>query len=213
MEKAGKVIKNFVWCHYYPYLFGSGVFLVILPLFVGLENLDIGQSAKVLEYWFSLLGLLLLFPLYLPDNDAAALAIIQSKRTSYRWIVCIRLALEVTFSLLFLGSLLFLMKYNNSSFPGLYFLVRGMGTTLFLGGLSAVTFAVVRHPVPSMMVPFFYYLLNMMSKKEYFGYFDLFSIAQENWLHCLVILGTGSLLLFISILLTGSMTQNDIQLR
>lgn len=203
MEKVYSIGKNFIRCHYLFYLFGGVLFLMILPFFVGLENLDVFQSAKVIEYWYSLIGLLLLFPLYLPDNDTAALAIIRSKRTSYRWIVGIRLLLEVICSLLFLSVLLFLMKRGNSSFPESYFMLRGLGTALFLGGISAMTFAFIRHPVPSIMIPFLYYLLNMLSKRTYFGRFDLFSIAQENWQDGWLLLVSGSLLLLISVWITG----------
>lgn len=202
MEKAYRITKNFVQCHYLPYFLGGVLFLAVLPFLVGLKNLDVFQSAKVLEYWYSLMGLLLLFPLYLPDNDSAALAIIRSKRTSYRWIVCVRLFFEIFCSAVFLAVLLFLMKSGNSDFPIPYFLLRGLAAVVFLGGISAITFAVTRHPVPSIMVPFFYYLLNMMSKKTYFGSFDLFSVAQNAWLDGVVLLGTGSLLLFLSVWLT-----------
>lgn len=200
MAKAYRLMKNFIQYHYLPYLIGGVLFLLLLPIGVGLENLDVFQSAKVLEYWYSLIGLLLLFPLYLPDNDTAALSIIRSKRTSYRLIICVRLIVEIVASGILLVALLIWMTRSNSSFPMGYFILRGIGGALFLGGLSAFTFALFRHPVPCLMVPFLYYLLNMMSKKEYFGPFDLFSVAQGNYQTALLLVLCGGLLLLISLL-------------
>ncbi|MBP1045994.1 hypothetical protein I6N96_06845 [Enterococcus sp. BWM-S5] len=202
MVKVRSVAETFIRCHYLRYMLGGVLFLLLLPSIVSLENLDMFQSAKVLEYWYSLIGLLLLFPLYLPDNEEEALAIIRSKRTSYSWIVCVRLIIESVYAVFLLILLLIMMKHGHSTFSVAYFLIRGSGAAFFLGGLSALVFAVVRHPVPSLLVPFFYYLVNMMNKEEYFGYVDLFSVAQNSWLSGLTQLLTGCLLFWISISLT-----------
>ncbi|MGC6768122.1 hypothetical protein [Enterococcus sp. LJL51] len=207
MEKAFKTAVVFVRCHYFTYMIGGAVSLLFLPMAAGMENLDVYRSAKVVEYCFSLIGMLMMLPLYIPDTDYAALSVIRSKRTSYSWIVLIRLFVEIMYGLLLLVSLLLIMKAGSSTFPFTYFLVRGLAVMLFLGGLSALVYRITRQPIAGLMVAFLYYLYNLMGKAELLGIFRLFSFAEGTWIEVVVLFLTGVIFLGISLLLSKNIIE------
>ena len=81
MERYATIIKeqlkhNMIW--------QTAISLLILllsPLVLGIENLDAGQTAKVLEMYVAVIGIILFIPIFQPEQDRDLRDLIQSKYT------------------------------------------------------------------------------------------------------------------------------------
>lgn len=199
MEKNIKLSECFLRFHYWPFLMFGLLATLVMPLLAGMENLDASQSGYVVEHFFTIVGIVVFFPLYLPDIDQDALDMIRTKKTAYIHLILTRLVLILATASTTLILFLLVLKWNHSSIQFSSFFLAEMATLIFLGGLSAVAFALAKHPIPALMLPMLYYIICMFSSTKYMKVFYLFTLPDKDW--------GSKVALFIvgAVLFTGSM--------
>jgi hypothetical protein len=181
-------------------------FLVLLlcllsPLAIGLENLNENQTAKVVELFISLFGIILLMSIFTPDIDRDIRDIISSKKESMIVNHVLRgmsaLLLIAVTGVLYLAWMA--MGGCEFSFSGMFFVL--MANCIFLGGLGAFFFSLSNQPVLGYMVPILYYVLNIGSGRKYLGDFYLFSVMQSgSYKEKYILLAGGIGLLVLSVI-------------
>ncbi len=202
MEKVVKISCYFFRFHYLPFFLVIVGFLGLFPILFGTEFLEMEQAAFVVERIFTILGLVLFIPLYLPDSQKEILAVIRAKKTSYGTLLLIRFSQILFMLLATLGIFLMILKVNQSQFDFWQFFLAEFATVFFLGGLLNISYAFFHYMIPSTMIAIMYYVLNMFSSKKYFGSFYLFTLAESDWWSKTLLFLVGFILLFSSILLT-----------
>lgn len=172
--------------HLYPHLLISILFLAASPMIMGLSNLDAAQTAKVLDFYAVLLGVILLTPLFLPESDDGIRDLTASKYISETKVWGVRLAQSVGFLALLLLCFCALLRVRRCSFPFASYYFGTLAGALFLGGMGILASGLADQVVVGYMVPMMYYVGNFGGPR-YFGKFYLFSLmkgeaADKLWL-------------------------------
>lgn len=200
MEKVIKLTSSFFKVHYFPFVVG-GIFLTLfLPYVVGVRNSDVIMSAFIVERFFTLIGILLFIPLFLPDVNLEALTIIRTKTTPYWHILCIRFALIMTTTTALTFVFLWTLRLNHATFPFDTFFLGTLAIIIFLGGLSSFSFSLSRQPIIGLMASLIYYFACMFGGHRYLGQFYLFNLANFDWQSRLLLFTVGSVLMGLSVL-------------
>lgn len=184
MERYLQIEKEYFLHHFYIHILIAVLLCLSSPFLMGVENLDRYQTAKVLEMFFSLMGIILFVPVFLPDFDLTIRELLESKKTS-AWLLQILRLLQSVFVLvvLLLGFLIFL-KQHQCNFPFWKYFLGTMADCLFLGGMGLVIYSITDYVTIAYLLPLFYFIVNISGKK-YLGKFYLFSMTygsfEENW--------------------------------
>lgn len=199
MEKYQK----FIWVNLKHNLLLPVLLVVALCLFspfaMGLENLDSSQTAKVVEVFLSLTGLILLMTVFSPDIDRDIRDMIASKKEPMAVIHTLRI-LCAAFVLAAVGILFLLwMKIGACQFPFLKMFVCFLANSIFLGGIGAFVFSLSNQPVLGYMASILYFLLNFGSGKKYMGNFFLFSMQYGSFTEKYYLLTGGLVLLLLAV--------------
>ena len=92
----------------------SIAFLLFSPLILGIRNVDIVQSAKVLEMYVALIGIILFVPVFQPEQNQDLRNLISSKYTSIVFIYGIRVILSMLIGGILLLIYMQVMRYGLS---------------------------------------------------------------------------------------------------
>ena len=128
------------------------------PLLAGVRNLSVGETARLLDFYVVLPGMLLLIPVFLPEQDKAIRDLIRARYTSMGSIYLVRIFLNVAVMAALTGVFLLGLERGGCDFPfGNYFMASLAGM-VFLGGFGAAAFALSDNPVIGYMASLGYYL-------------------------------------------------------
>lgn len=113
MEKYCGIVKEQIR---YNIGWQTGLSVLLLagsPLILGIRNLDLVQSAKVLEMYVATIGIILFVPIFQPEQNKDLRDLIASKYTDIRWIYGVRVGLSVLVSGLLLFIYMGVMRHGN----------------------------------------------------------------------------------------------------
>lgn len=175
--EIGKVnLKHNLFWH----LIITFVFCLLAPLLMGFEGLDEARVAQVLEFYVVLVGIILLIPIFLPDQDKDIKDLIMSKYTSMVKIHLIRLAEALIFMTVTIAVFIIILYSNNPVFPPMTFFLGAMADAVFLGGLGILAYSIFDNIALAYMLPVIYYAMNYSGNK-YLQKFYLFSMVQGSF--------------------------------
>ena len=134
----------------------SAALLILSPLFIGIQNLDPLECAKVLEYYLVFLGVILFPPVFLPEQNREIRDLTDSKYTG-AWVVYgIRVLESLAALMVLLAVYMAVMKKGNCQFE--FFRLYGgtLATMAFLGGMGIIVYALTDQVVIGYMIPILY---------------------------------------------------------
>ena len=108
--------------------------LAVSPLFMGIANLDTAQSAQVLEMYVALIGIILLVPLFWPDQDSNIRDLIYSKAVPAAAHQLVRLLEAFAILAALTGIFVLVMIKGGCSFPAGEYYLGTLAEAVFLGG-------------------------------------------------------------------------------
>lgn len=161
MEKLIQIGKVNLKISQLPHLLLSVILLVIAPFFIGIENLDQSKTAKVLELFVALLGIILLPPIFLPEQNRDIRDLVESKYTSMITVYCLRLFMAIFFLGLLIGVYIVVLKHNNCVFPEIPFFLGTMAEAIFLGGLGLFAYSLFDQIAIAYLIPLMYYIMSI----------------------------------------------------
>ena len=152
---------------------------LVTPLFIGTANLDHNSAAMPLEMFVSLIGIVLLTPVFQPEQNEEIDDLVSSKYCSTAKVHLIRTVYSAGMAALLICVFTVSMKLQSCDVTP----VLALGTiadALFLGSMGMLTSAVTGNTVIGYMPPLLYYALNIgMGPK--LGSFYLFSMATGSY--------------------------------
>lgn len=166
----------------------AGVWCLLIPLFIGTAHLDVFSSALPLEMFVSLVGIILLTPVFQPEQNREIRDLISSKPFSIIKVYGLRIVYAVLLSVFFVGLFAVYMKGQNSQIT-LALVLGTIADAVFLGAIGMLASSLTDHTIMGYMASLCYYALNMgMGAK--LGQFYLFSMtvgqyASKLWLSTL----------------------------
>ncbi len=192
MEKYGRLAVSFMRHHYLPHLGLTALFILASGAVISFRSLDEGSSAKVMEMYAVLSGILLLTPLFFPEADAEIWELKRTKETPMWQLYLGRLALAVPALAVTLGFFLLRLFAGNSEFDAGILFVAAFAEAFFLGAIGFFASAATNQPVIGYMVSLLYYIGNI-GLAEKFGPLGLFPLMRGNSAHPGIFLLTGIL--------------------
>lgn len=183
----------------------AGIVLVT-PLLFSLSALNAREAAQPLEQLVSMTGMVLLTPVFLPEQNEAIRDVIRSKRVSYL-AVCV---LRVAYSALALGGLVALlvlgMKLGECD-VGVAHIVDGFAVAFFLGAIGVALAKLGGSPIAGYMASLIYYLCNI-GMKDKLGKFYLFAMSGGEQSNARFLLLGGTVLIAGTFLLSWAVERN-----
>lgn len=153
------------------------VFLMLSPLFIGISNLDANNTARIMEMYVALIGIILLTPVYMPEQSKEIRELVKAKYTRAETVALIRILEAVICLAAILSGFLLLLKQNNCSFSMCLLFWGTLSEAVFLGGIGLCAYAVFEQIAVAYMLPLVYYMINVGNGKKILGDFYLFSIS------------------------------------
>lgn len=184
----------------------TGISLLLLclsPLVLGIQNLPGQDTAKVLEMYVALLGIILLPPIFLPEQNSDLRDLIRSKYTNITAIYSIR-AIEAILVLgILLGSYMGILCLNGCEMNPLQHFAGTLSEMIFMGGLGVLFYSLFDNLIAGYMIPIFYYITAMGSGQKYLKIFYPFSMSIGSYSEKWWLLAGGLVMITLGILLRG----------
>ena len=168
--QIGKVnlTHNVLW-----HLLACALLLCASPLVLGTSKLGERDTAKVLEMFVALIGIIMIPSVFLPEQNRDIRELIRSKYTGCGIVYGIRLMTSVLILAALLGIYVWILARGNCSFPVAGYYCGTLAEMLFLGGLGLFFYGY--------MIPFFYYIVAIGSGDKYLRMFYPFSMQKGSY--------------------------------
>lgn len=177
------------------------VILALSPFLMGVSNLGPQDTAKVLEMYVALIGIVLLTPVFLPEQSKEIRDLVSSKYTKSSSVYLIRLTGNGLILAICLGCYILLLKSNHCDFPALHYFLGTYAEMLFFGGLGIFCYGLCDNLVIGYMMPILYYITAMGSGSKYLKKLYPFSMVAGSYEEKIVLFAAAVLLIAVGIAL------------
>lgn len=146
------------------------------PVWAGINELNERMAARPLELISLIAGMILLTPIYMPEQDKNIYDVVRTKKTSHMVVCLIRFLTALTVAALLILCLSLTMKYNSSDIT-LRLFASAAGGAFALGSIGMFASAVGNSSVTGYMVSSAYLVMNAFLRKK-LGVFDLLPVSD-----------------------------------
>ncbi len=171
-------------------------YLLLIPVFRGIANLNSIYSAECLEQSVTLIGILLIVPLLAPEQNAAIREVLFTKPMSQWKILFTRVILSLITLIILTCTFAGIMIWNGCTFPYWNYVAGTIISELALGNIGFFTSVITHSTVTGYFISIGYFLLNFLGNISSQSIFYLFSMGTENYITKLWL--TGISILFLS---------------
>ena len=171
-------------------------YLLLIPVFRGIANLNSIYSAECLEQSVTLIGILLIVPLLAPEQNAAIREVLFTKPMSQWKILFTRVILSLITLIILTCAFAGIMIWNGCTFPYWNYVAGTIISELALGNIGFFTAVITHSTVTGYFISIGYFLLNFLGNISSQSIFYLFSMGAENYITKLWL--TGISILFLS---------------
>ncbi|HKL80041.1 MAG TPA: ABC transporter permease [Mobilitalea sp.] len=182
-------------------VFMSVVFLIMIPVIFGINDLDRLDAARILEQFVSIIGIILLTPIFRPEGNKDVREVIESKYTSQTAIYILRMLMSTITILLLVWCFAACMEANRSEIMMWDYVMGTFATAMFLGSLGLLVYAVSDQIILCYLTTAGYLIFNLFTGSRYVGKFYLYSMMRGNMEEKYWLLGASVLMLVIPLLI------------
>ena len=184
-----------------PHLLVTAAILCLSPLVLGVSNLEAPDTAKVLERYVALTGIILLTPVFLPEQNKDLRDLVNSKYMKAVSVYFIRIVEAVLILAVFLGIYMWMLDGNNCQMDLIKYYGGTIAEMLFLGGLGVLGYGLSDNVVIGYMLPVFYYIVAMGSGDKYLKMFYPFSMEAGSYNEKIYLLVTAAVMITAGVVL------------
>lgn len=195
MEKYMQIGKMNLKHNIMIHVLAAAAILALSPLVIGVSNLEAADTAKVLEMYVALVGIILLPPIFLPEQDKNLRDLIYSKYVNAAAVYTVRIIEALLLLAAFLGIYMWMLRYNNCQMDFWRYYGGTMAEILFLGGLGVFFYGLFDNLVIGYMIPLFYYIAAIGAGARYLKMFYPFSMAGGSYEEKVYLLAGGIVLI------------------
>lgn len=157
----------------------SAVVMILTPVLFGTTNLDSLAAAVPLEMLISTMGIILLVPIFQPEQNNEIEDIVASQYVDCIYVYMIRVAYSVIgLALLILLFSSYMLVYGCQISIALIF--GTLADAMFLGSIGLLVAAITNNLPVSLMASLLYYGLNLVARSKV-GIFNLFSMMSGDY--------------------------------
>lgn len=181
MERYWQIEKINLKYHVFIHVLVCAALLGLSPFLMGVKNLTAVDTAKVLERYAALIGIIMLPPIFLPEQDKDIRELVYAKYMEASHVYLVRLAGNILILAVFLGIYIFALKNNQCEFPTFKYYFGVFAEALFFGGLGLFLYGVSDNLIIGYMAPMVYYVAAMGGGDKYLKMFYPFSMAMGRY--------------------------------
>lgn len=196
MEKYWQIEKANLKYHAPLHILVCVILLGLSPFLMGVKNLSAIDTAKVLERYVALIGIIMLVPGFLPEQDHEIRELVYTKYTKGQTVYLVRFLGNMLIMAVFLGIYICVLENNNCEFPVIKYYAGTFAEMLFFGGLGFFFYGCSDNLVIGYMAPVVYYIMAIGGGDKYLKMFYPFSMASGRY-------GEKAVLLITAIVLTA----------
>lgn len=176
-EIYGKIIGvNLRYNFLMPFASALGVLILTLLMF-NITALQGREAARPIEFLLCFIGVALLVPIFLPEQDENIRDVICSKKINYFSILVIRILYSVVAMILLIALFVVVMKVRESEVT-VQHLIGGVASAWFLGAVGFAAAGITNNVTLGYMAAMLYYLANY-GMKDKVGKFFLFPMSYS----------------------------------
>lgn len=180
MEKYVSLERSFIRRHYFPTLLLTLLLCALSGGIMSFRNLSQNQAAMVMEMYVAFLGILLLTPLFVPEQDREIWMLEQSKAFSLWKLYLLRTVTAIVILVLVISGFLGVLAVQSKGLDLGRLWWGSICEILFLGSLGYFVGAVTNQVILGYMVSVLYYIVNVGGSKR-LGVFALFRMMKEEY--------------------------------
>ena len=181
MERELQILKVNLKHFILPHLLLSIVLMGLSPLAIGIENLDAQRTARVLEMFTALSGIIILTPVCLPEQNSDIRELVEVKYLSYTRVVLARILENLFFLMIIIGFYIIWLKLNNCSFPMFNYYLGTLAEAFFLGGMGFCAFVILGQIAVGYLLPLMYYIMASCGGRRLLGSLYPFSMIYGSY--------------------------------
>lgn len=155
--------------------------LLVSPLLMGVANLGAMDTAKVLEMYVALIGIVLLPPVFLPEQDRDIRDLVYTKYVNGAEVYLVRLLGNVLLLMALLGLYVGMLAHNGCEFPAAEYFFGTLAEMLFMGGLGLCFYGLCDSLVIGYMAPMVYFVTAIGGGEKWLRMFYPFSMARGSY--------------------------------
>lgn len=182
-----------------PHFVLSALLLFLTPFVFGTANVDAKTAAIPLEMFVSLIGIILLTPVFLPEQHENIRDVVESKATAMVCVYGIRIGIALLSMLALIAAFVFYMKGNGCVIDFFTAVFGTFSGGVFLGALGLLAYGRSNAITVGYMAPMAYYMLNLFGGKKYFGKLYLFSMSSGSITEKYWLISAGVLLILFTL--------------
>lgn len=185
--------------HFKSHFLLALIIAFLTPVIFGISSLNAEGSAQPLEMFLSLTGLILLTPVFYPEQDENIRDLIRSKRTEHLEVCFVRLLYSLSALAAIYGIFIIFMYCSEDKVTFRHF-IGGYSSALFLGTLGFFFAGVCENTAAGYMVGMIFYISNFALKKELKNLY-LFSMSSGSFHEKYSLMSVSVILIFFTFLL------------
>lgn len=175
-------------------LFLAVLYLMIIPVLRGIENLDAIRSAECLEQSVILIGILLIVPLYAAEQEKAVREAVFTRKIPQWVILFIRLAMAMIILIFLTGIFAGIMIMKNCTFPYVRYVLGTVASEIALGSFGFLTAILSNSVIVGYLISMGYFSFHFLGGIFDTSMFSLFSMGTGNFWPKIWLLGISMLL-------------------
>lgn len=177
LEHLAKITGVNLRHNFLPHGIASLIIVALTPVIFGISSLNQTLASQPLEMLLSLTGIVLLTPIFTPEQNETIRDVIRSKKTDYVTVCMLRVIYSVLFLALIFICFTIWMKYCSSDVTVRH-CIGGLATALFLGSIGFCVSGISGNTIFGYMTAMLYYIMNFAMREE-LGHFHLFSMYMS----------------------------------
>lgn len=185
--------------NFIPLFLLSLIIMLLTPVLFGITNLDSKATAVPLEMLISIIGIVLLVPIFQPEQDGDIKDTVSSKYVDCTYIYLIRVVYSVIGIIVLVSAFTLFMLFCGCEITSS--LIFGtIADAMFLGAIGLLTSAVTNNLPVSFMVSLLYYVINITMKSK-LGMLNIFAMMSGDYKPNLWLFVASIILIVASILI------------
>lgn len=170
---------------------------MLTPVLFGVSGLDEKAAAIPLEIFLALIGIVLLTPVFQPEQSPDINDLIASKYVNILSVYMIRILYSLLVLFIILAVFVCYMGICNCE-VSICLLLGTVAEAMFLGSLGMLGAAVTNHTAVAYSFPLLYYILNYGTGRK-LGNFYLFSMREGQYTTAGWLFMTSVVLIFLAL--------------
>lgn len=159
----------------------SILYLWMVSIMRGIENLNEVRAAECLEQSVILIGILLIVPLYTAEQEAVIREVVFTRKIPQWMILFLRILMVLLILVILTGIFAGAMKMKNGTFPYFTYLIGTVISEMALGSIGFFVTVISDSAIAGYLVSMGYFMLNYLGNLSNTSVFCLFSMETGNY--------------------------------